>query len=1515
MTAAHAGGHVDSDGLREENTKCLPGSRAATINVLGFLNSLPRMLLQTSCGLQRFLLTTVQRPHGILPPTSKPGHVWPCPMPYPEVFTKGAAARLPDVHFKRLVNLQVMTLSWYHLGCPSVAPQCLVLGARLSAKQWTVIRNLEFLARDRNFTEFVSAADMGRSASKVEDLQDCMDVLGRAAAQLHDFDGCYAPLKPSKESVFDEDSLSAGTVVGRVQHDPVVTAKPIEADRLVFPGPPSFDPRPFMDADTVQRYDFPLQTSLVHEGDLEEPPQVTIRATRENKLKLYKKLYETGRLQPLKADTFFAKYPSGLFAVGKDQHRDRMILDGRPANVADRPQRKWARALASGSTLSQLHLLPEYDLCVSGEDLKDYFYQFKVGSERVRRNVLCGPVDLCDAHAVFGDSFEWSEDPIYVGLSTLAMGDVNAVEFAQSSHLGLCFHFGVANPDEVLTLQGAIPRGLLQVGIIVDDLIILEQVLKSMRVKPDAPVTTADERIDRALHAYRSVGLEHNPKKEFRNETLARFWGLEVDGQKGLLRSSSLRLWPLCLITMRVVRLGLATVGLLESLAGSWVSIFSIRRKLFCILDLVFEPLGIPDQKKVIRLSPGLVSELCSLVIMGTLAVVNLRADFMDKVMATDASEKWMAGVSAYCPRNIVKEVSRYSLRKAVWTKLLTPLRARDRSLGILSPEDELPDDHYETHPLWVLLARCLQYGNSWREQVRRHTHINILELRAHLRQVRRLSTSTSSVRALHGLDSQVSLGCLIKGRSSSSSLNSEMQKSMCFSVGSDLYDNYMYFPSADNPSDGPSRESDVPAPTMPLPPWWHDLSEGDSQSFDSWMAAFDMDIFLGGVDFSELCHAKDVDICTGAFMKRKDFLKKLASHRAPGAALDRPKKSGNCSHSSSASQGRKVRAGHGSVLPPEACDLLLSFDDKQFFFEGDFLMLDRPGGLDLFSGRCGVAREMVRQGAPWVLTFDWNRSSAEDLLNPDLRDKLVTLLKLQAFKTFGAAPICSSFSVAVTPAVRSTQYPRGLPGMRATMRQKVREGNSHSDWLIELVELCDAMGVIWWVENPDSSFWWRQKRWRKYRDSRSRCLFRFCMCRFGTAWRKATRIATNSVLAGVKMWCSCLGSHVQLRGDCAARGKPWTLIAQPYPRGLCRLIAAALCEGAGWATGAKLDIAKCARCGSMRIGEASNPGPRRPRGRQSFSLESVPTVSATTLALEARLLRQFFVWFSLRAPDLDPSALFHQVPIFLPQCLRAYGDCLFQEGGSLFNLRHVLIAAQRWCPGAKPYMQIAWEIVERWELQCPVTHRVPVPEILVKALCSLAWHRRWYTWVGITILAFYGAGRLGEVILCKRQDLVLPGEMCTEVDVAFLRLLRFKSLLRQPARVQHMKVSDPYAVVLLGMIFGRLQPDEMLFPASHHQYRKRWDLLLDDFGIPKSAGITPGGLRGGSAVFHYHTGKPIADILWMMRLRSQTTLESYLQEVAALNVLSSLSMSSKCSIKVFATTLPLLTSTSSSGS
>ena len=92
--------------------------------------------------------------------------------------------------------------------------------------------------------------------------------------------------------------------------------------------------------------------------------------------------------------------------------------------------------------------------------------------------------------------------------------------------------------------------------------------------------------------------------------------------------------------------------------------------------------------------------------------------------------------------------------------------------------------------------------------------------------------------------------------------------------------------------------------------------------------------------------------------------------------------------------------------------------------------------------------------------------------------------------------------------------------------------------------------------------------------------------------------------------------------------------------------------------------------------------------------------------------------------------------------------------------------------------------------------------------------------------------------------------------------------------------------------------PEEPLFPWSASAYRRRWDALLAALGIPATLKLTPGGLRGGGAVFQYHLRAPIADLLWAMRLRHQDTLASYLQEVAALNVLPSLPASARRSVE-----------------
>ena len=67
------------------------------------------------------------------------------------------------------------------------------------------------------------------------------------------------------------------------------------------------------------------------------------------------------------------------------------------------------------------------------------------------------------------------------------------------------------------------------------------------------------------------------------------------------------------------------------------------------------------------------------------------------------------------------------------------------------------------------------------------------------------------------------------------------------------------------------------------------------------------------------------------------------------------------------------------------------------------------------------------------------------------------------------------------------------------------------------------------------------------------------------------------------------------------------------------------------------------------------------------------------------------------------------------------------------------------------------------------------------------------------------------------------------------------------------MRVADKTAVSLLRMIFGRLQQEDFFVCwISSPIQKKRWDLLVSDFGICKDSGLAPGDLRGGSAVFHY---------------------------------------------------------------
>eukprot|EP00438_Fugacium_kawagutii_P002456 Skav235884 [mRNA] locus=scaffold5594:13070:15073:+ [translate_table: standard] len=626
-----------------------------------------------------------------------------------------------------------------------------------------------------------------------------------------------------------------------------------------------------------------------------------------------------------------------------------------------------------------------------------------------------------------------------------------------------------------------------------------------------------------------------------------------------------------------------------------------------------------------------------------------------------------------------------------------------------------------------------------------------------------------------------------------------------------------------------------------------------------------------------------------------------VASHS--GKCLHRKERKGGKSKTGplgppSGRMGRLPWRAAKTALCAEAKELLGSFKASQFFWpdgkRGDAkLVFDGPGFLDLYSGKAGVAKSLALTFGCWVLSVDWDHGADEDLLQPELQRKLLRLVELRAFLGVGAAPDCSSFSRAVCPAVRSIRFPYGLADISDNMKKKVAKGNLHAAFCAKLLRCCKSLAVPYWLENPDGSFLWALPEFQEAGLGWPEHSYRVDQCRFKTPWRKRTRFATDTALAGRRELCLGYHEHLRLRGRSAAHKLPWTRVAQAYPAALSRLIARHLGLAAGLkplGKQAKLDLAACARSDSLRIGEAQHPGPPVQRAHRDVALLlGVPLVEPATARLQDRVWTGFQRWLGEELSEEAAGQVF-LCPTLAVEVLRRYGVELFRTGHPLYELRHLLALVQRLYPAVKAVLAPAWSLVSQWEEINPVQHRQPLTELLMKAMVALAWLWGWKRFAGCIVLAFEGIARVGEVLRARRADLVLPADLDDpELTAAFLRIRRPKTMRRGKGRVQHLKVSGCAHVEFLYKVFGELEDFLPLFPLSASSFRSRWEKLLFALKVPKHLQPSPGGLRGGGAIAAYRRGEALQSIMWRMRLLSISTLESYVQELAAESYLSKL--------------------------
>lgn len=604
-----------------------------------------------------------------------------------------------------------------------------------------------------------------------------------------------------------------------------------------------------------------------------------------------------------------------------------------------------------------------------------------------------------------------------------------------------------------------------------------------------------------------------------------------------------------------------------------------------------------------------------------------------------------------------------------------------------------------------------------------------------------------------------------------------------------------------------------------------------------------------------------------------------------------------------------------GGSLRSEIIEELLRFRPEQFVLSKRFANIREalqsgPGVLDLFSGARGFSRAYVALDASWSLCFDISHRPDENLQDPTLQRKLMKLVRGGAFKALAASPVCASFSTAITPAWRTLLHPGGRPDLLPQQRLKVEHGHCQLRFVLSLVRLCLEQNLLFWVENPDPSWFWRQPgelSWQDIIENPRVGDFRLDQCRFGTPWRKRTRFRTNCSLRNQRVLCRCTSGHVVLRGRCKERKVNFTKLAESYPRKLCKTLAAAFAQDLGAVPGRRLlCIDDCAKCGGLRIGEAANPGPRRPadaRHTRSERLEDVDLLEPQTVAMRARFWKSFAGWLQEEVGD----AVFETVvsnPLLFVKSLESYGHLEFAAGTPLYYFRQLLAHVQREFPLTKPHMSLAWRVVSKWELLEPVQHRPPIPEPLVLAMCSLAMSWNWPLFAAVTLTCFYGICRIGEVLTAQRGSLLTPVDLLSEDKVLYLKISKPKTRKRGPS-VQYSTVSEHAVVGFLVAVWQDCVPKSPLYPSSPSNFRRRWDAILRMLGVQSWRRITPGSLRGGGCVAAHRKGMAIHDLLWKMRLQHTKTLGFYLQETTAESVLPALTKDCRDNIKALRTLLP----------
>ena len=1513
--------HQHEDDGREVGQETNPLRQ--TISFRTWAICLPRWILasRTSFGwhLSRSFMAGWRRP-------SSPTATLPLPVPYPGCFDAGGGPRLSQkrlqkVAMQRALHVAVLLLNRLYLGrfaslaelerCPNVWQRKRLRQLRMFYVACGCNRDMFPLAPGR------SGPELGASLYRLE----------KFVQENPHFAQGYHELSPfefeEKPGLFPQDEFP--------ELEPY---KSLDVSRLRLVGQGEWPMEKYLDG--VLWLPFQEPRFLAHPLEIDEENIPNFAAeSREENLKLVK-LWDARGLAKCFSSPLWPEHFSRVFNAHKNERFDRQIGDRRLPNLRERHLDGPSKFLPPGPLLCQMWL-PRYTHTLVGSitDRRDFYHQAAVSSSRCRSNLL--PFKFSASELTGVKAFEEFKkvsggrkskqreiigddlgppaddglspaDECYVGFSSLFQGDHLGVEFALASHERLLAESGLLRPEWRVQGHHPVPDSGRWEALVIDDYFCIG-------VEPNSCPKVdsfAFQALVQAREAYEKHSLEGSVEKDIVAERRFKAAGAEIDSTQqavdlGLVTASSplAKRIGLSTLSLRASRLPVISAKLASRLSGNWISVLLYRRCLASVVVDFFSlaALGEVEEKNVVKKLPRKAAEeLVSLAALVPLISTNLAVPYSAVAYASDASLGSGAVVRGDLADKKVRSLWLTADKRGHYTKLDSGSSSLLRSLG----EDPVDQDGEENHGQWTSPMKSPLLYFDFIEVCGGSGVLSRAALSLGLVVAPVLDLTYSphydfgDLRVLewimHMLSCQRILSFFVEPPCTTFSPAAfPAVRSYAEPLGFDRlnpktwHGNLLAFRSFILMKYGKSLR--VPCGL-----------EQPRRSKMAWLSFWRVLLTRG---FTEAIIAS----CQFGSIHQKEF-------RLLVYGLDSEELEVRCAggHAHVPIQGKYTKPS-ATYVP----DLALHIAKE---FRRAIEKIKRADVEDKVIGQESILSNDVLASTSWttVASCPWSRKShinvlegtmavkvleLQSLFQPDCR--FVGFLDSQVIRGAFAKGRSSSFSLKpLCQRAAAFQVVAGLYPSWCFAPTRLNPADDPTRGLpvrppcrLSLLDFHDFgfLNVNPPLLRRPFSNWGRL--------SLLLLLTNFCPADASPSCSSCCPAVTTS----------CFYPLFGLSSDFWVQLALSALTAL-FLIGRISLVLVVLGVSLRFLSQSGTTRLRHVRLFMVLVGLsfAMEPQTTAERDRALHRAQTVliptRTVRPETRAGRDKLLQKFSFWLS-QEHGVSLDILLAQKPADPEEICRwlvAFGQEMFLAGKTYGSYSETINAIGAARPLIRKQLAPAWDLAFAWLADEPHQHHPALPLSILMAMLSTCLMWGWATEAGVFALAWCGILRIGEVLLSKRKDLILPEDAAPGVHFILLRIRSPKTRGRA-ARHQAARVDPVDMIELISSVFGKLQPDQPLWPLSAATLRKRFSAVLKEIGLPEashgSRGFDLGSFRpGGAAHLLLATEDPE---LCRRRGRwlSTRVMEIYLQEVMATTFAQKLDQDVRARIYELASVFP----------